>query len=122
MRIQRSRAAGWRIPAGAVYVGRPSRWGNPIPLSDVGQQFPSLDTRQVATLVVRDFEVLARRGSLGFPNWRHAGGKRGPVAWTYPPRQEIRAELAGRDLACWCPLDEPCHADVLLKIANEETR
>lgn len=28
-------------------------------------------------------------------------------------------ELKGKDLACWCPLDQPCHADVLLKIANE---
>jgi hypothetical protein len=33
---------------------------------------------------------------------------------------QIRAELAGRDLACWCPLDQPCHAAVLLAIANEE--
>lgn len=32
-RIQRSRAAGWRMPPGAVYVGRPTRWGNPIPLN-----------------------------------------------------------------------------------------
>lgn len=31
---------------------------------------------------------------------------------------EIQAELRGRDLACWCPLDQPCHADVLLEIAN----
>jgi hypothetical protein len=36
----------------------------------------------------------------------------------YPPREEIRAQLAGHDLACWCPLDGPCHADVLLEIAN----
>ena len=34
---------------------------------------------------------------------------------------EIRAELAGRDLACWCPLDQPCHADVLLELANAAT-
>lgn len=32
-----------------------------------------------------------------------------------------RRELAGRDLACWCPLDEPCHADVLLDVANDGT-
>jgi hypothetical protein len=30
-----------------------------------------------------------------------------------------RAELRGHDLACWCPLDQPCHADVLLELANE---
>lgn len=28
------------------------------------------------------------------------------------------SELRGKDLACWCPLDQPCHADVLLEIAN----
>lgn len=32
----------------------------------------------------------------------------------------IRAELAGHDLACWCPLDQPCHADVLIELANRE--
>lgn len=32
----------------------------------------------------------------------------------------IRAELRGKDLACWCPLDEACHGDVLLEIANSE--
>jgi hypothetical protein len=33
-------------------------------------------------------------------------------------KAEARQALAGRDLACWCPLDEPCHADVLLDVAN----
>ena len=28
-------------------------------------------------------------------------------------------ELRGKDLACWCSLDAPCHADLLLKAANE---
>lgn len=106
------------MPANTVSVARPTRWGNPILLSDVGGQFPSLDVRAVATLCVRDFEVLANRGSLSFPNWRFLGGRRGPVSWTYPSLDEIRAELAGRNLACWCPLDEPCHADVLRRLAN----
>ncbi|WP_344029311.1 DUF4326 domain-containing protein [Pseudonocardia kongjuensis] len=115
-----SRARGYRKPENAIVVARPTRWGNPISLSDVAAQYPSLDDRQVATLVVRDFEVLAERGRLSFPNWRHLGGRRGPVAWTYPPLAEIREQLGGRDLACWCPLDMPCHADVLLRIANSE--
>lgn len=29
------------------------------------------------------------------------------------------SKLKGKNLACWCPLDKPCHADILLKIANE---
>ena len=40
----------------------------------------------------------------------------------YPSLDEIRAALGGRDLACWCPLDKPCHADVLLRLANPTTR
>ena len=32
--------------------------------------------------------------------------------------ESIRQDLAGRDLACWCKLDQPCHADVLLELAN----
>jgi len=97
-----------------------TKWGNPITMSDVGAQYRSLDDRGVATLVVRDFRVLATRGRLAFPNWRFLGGRRGAVEWTYPGLDEIRAELAGHDLACWCPLDQPCHADVLLELANAQ--
>ena len=124
-RIRMSRWHPWRAEhPDAVIVDRSTKWGNPITLSDVGAQFPRLDGRGVATLVVRDFEVLARRGVLSYPNWRFLGGRRGPVRWTYPSVAEIHAELAGRDLACWCPLEDehgnrvPCHADVLLEIAN----
>lgn len=35
---------------------------------------------------------------------------------------EARRELSGRPLACWCPLDRPCHADVLLHVANQEAQ
>jgi hypothetical protein len=46
----------------------------------------------------------------------------GTPGWPPPPTKEkIRAELRGKNLACFCPLDQPCHADVLLKIANAET-
>lgn len=117
-RIQRRRVKGWRLPADAVIVDRSTRYGNPINLSDVGAQYPSLDDRQLAQLVVVDFKVLAVAGRLAFPNWRRLGGERGPIEWIYPSVAEIRAELAGKDLACWCALDMPCHADVLLELAN----
>jgi hypothetical protein len=32
--------------------------------------------------------------------------------------ERFAEQLRGKDLACWCPLDQPCHADVLLEIAN----
>lgn len=122
VRIQMSRQRPWRAEhPDAVIVARPSKWGNPITFSEVGAKYPSLNDRQVATLIVRDFTVLAKRGHLAYPNWRFLGGRRGPVEWTYPTVDEIRAELARKDLACWCPLDQPCHADVLLAIANGDT-
>lgn len=117
-RVQRKRTTGWRMPENTVYVGRPTKWGNPISALDVAGQYPSLSSAAVARMITIDFEVLARQGSLGFPNWRFAGGERGPVRWTYPPLSEIRTELAGKDLACWCPLDEACHADALLDLAS----
>ncbi len=88
-RVQRSRRAGWRMPADAVYVGRPTRWGNPVPVG------PGVGRAEA----VRRYRVLL-------------GADPGL-------RARARAELAGRDLVCWCPLDQPCHADVLLAAANE---
>lgn len=88
-RIQRKRSKGWRMPEGVVYVGRPSKWGNPYNFG------PSARAK-----AVNRFRAELLAGAM-------------PVSV-----EEIRAELAGKDLACWCPLDEPCHADVLLEVAN----
>lgn len=92
-RIQRSRAKGWKMPEGAVYVGRQTKWGNPYQVGDTERSWQ-------ATVV----EMF--KGWLGEP------GQAGLVA-------DIRRELRGKDLACWCK-DTPCHADVLLKLANAE--
>jgi hypothetical protein len=100
---------------GAVYVGRPSRWGNPFLLSPVLRSFPSLTVEQAAQFVVNDFRFLAERGRASVPSPTLSSPA---VMVTYPSPAELRHELAGKDLVCWCPLDEPCHADVLLQIAN----
>jgi len=110
-RIQRKRTKGWRMPDGAVYVGRPSEWGNPFRLAP-GHRHLLQDTR---------FD--------NGPEWDCADGEERGVAvrlfreYFMDGRLDVdpdRAveELFGRDLACWCPLDQPCHADVLLEIAN----
>jgi len=90
-RIQRKRSKGWRMPAGALYVGRPSKWGNPF---HVG---PDCDAEDVVN---------------AYEWWIREQGGRRLLADLH--------ELRGKDLACWCPLDEPCHADVLLRLANED--
>lgn len=94
MRIQRKRTRGWRMPEGAVYVGRLPKglggWGNPFIVT-------KHQTRQQA---VDNFRAALLDGRLQFSVAR------------------VRRELVERDLACWCPLDQPCHADVLLELAN----
>lgn len=96
-RVQRKRVKGWRMPEGAVYVGRPTKWGNPFvvgPREDYGE--------------VRTHADAARF----FDDWM-----RFPWDWNLP-KPPCVDELRGRDLVCWCPLDRPCHADVLLELAN----
>ena len=99
-RIQRRRVKGWRMPAGAIYVGRPTKWGNHIKVGDYGK---SPQARRTAHwLAVLDFERSIE--------WN-------PEGEAY--KEAARRELRGHDLACWCRLDEACHGDTLLKIANE---
>ena len=87
-RYQRSRRKGARLPEGVVVVTRPTRWGNPHPLS-LG--------RHEAVRRYRD-DLFAGR-----------------LAVTV---DEVKRELRGRDLACYCPRSEPCHGDILLEVAN----
>ncbi len=87
-RLQRSRRKGARLPAGTVVVSRPTKWGNPHPLA-LG--------RGEAVRRYRD-DLLSGRLRVSV--------------------DDVRRELSGRDLACYCPLHEACHADVLIEIAN----
>lgn len=92
VRVQRKRTKGWRMPEGAVYVGRGSKWGNPYKADS--------DSLEAVAL----FKDMLKRAPLD------ANGQTIQVT--------IRETLSGKDLACWCPLDQPCHADVLLELAN----
>ena len=96
-RIQRKRTKGWRMPEGAVYVGRPTIFGNPFAVEDV----------QLRSDAVR----LFKRWIDGEPGTSGGGLRRIALLSRLP-------ELRGKDLACFCRLDVPCHADVLLEIAN----
>lgn len=103
-RIQRKRTAGWRMPKGAVYVGRPAGWGSPFRAGEP-YRFNNINGSTLIGIVPRDRERLAYLFDQYINTRRDL--------WP-----QIRAELCGKDLACWCPLDEPCHADSLLRIAN----
>ena len=98
-RIQRRRTKGWRMPEGVVYVGRPSRWGNRWRVDEPLGRELLWDAATVADLFRSD--ITHREGI-----W---------VGWSL---SSYLAPLRGRDLACWCSLDQPCHADVLLELAH----
>jgi hypothetical protein len=98
VRVQLSRRPGWRRPENTVVVSRPTVWGNPFPVGKLG----------------RDEALRRFRDMLRDP---------AQASWWYPPISEIRAKLAGKNLACWCALPAPgepdrCHAAILLEIAN----
>lgn len=107
-RIQRKRTKGWKMPEGAVYVGRPTIWGNPFTATDKEWEGEKIEPQ---TLVLLYELYLAE--SFGFKkNHKRTKKERELLV-------EFLGPLRGKDLACWCPLDQPCHADVLLKLANE---
>jgi hypothetical protein len=125
-RIQRRRTKGWRAPAGAIYVGRGSRWGNP----HTQVRYPALDGSA--------WENEGRLGKTSGQQHAYVHPDK-TVTWHLvqdaTPEQAVelyrrwltdrpalaaaaRQHLAGRDLMCWCPPGQPCHADALLELAN----
>ena len=122
-RIQRQRTKGWRMPpGGAVYVGRPTQWGNPFYPGGyfmLGDSDPDVGFFRMAWGVT--IPELGRKD----PRFTLIPSKEIAVAWYEKllagweaQRRRIKQELVGKDLVCWCPLSDPCHADVMLRIAN----
>lgn len=97
------------MPANCRCVTRPGVFGNP---------FPWTKAREAGYLGTDD-ELKSFSVAL-FKEWltnneRYAHGQE-------ERRQKLLArlpELRGKNLACYCPLDKPCHADVLLEMANQ---
>lgn len=103
-RIQLSRKKGWRLPAGAVVVARPTRWGNPFTVKAAEE---AGYTRQGAVAAFQDW-LAGNPWACGADRM---DGRRQAIL-------DGLGELRGKDLACWCALDRPCHADVLIALAN----
>lgn len=111
-RIQLSRAKGWRMPPNTLKVDRTTKWGNPFVRH--GDGYP-MDR----ALAVDSFRRLLEKEGDWYPRMPPPGKV---PAFGPTTVGDIRKELRGKNLACWCPLDQPCHAAVLLKIANAEVK
>lgn len=104
IRVQRKRTKGWRMPENTVYVGRGSRWGNPFVVGKDG-------TVQ---------ECISKYAANLLP-YTHKPPNNGLDKFYISDAnlKDLEFELRGKNLACWCALEQPCHADLLLKWANE---
>jgi hypothetical protein len=106
IRVQLSRRKGWRMPPKTVNVARPSAWGNIVRVGSEtvieavdGNRYSFVVTPAIAKAVYEAHMadmIKIKPGLL----------------------ERLRAELGGQNLACWCAPDAPCHADVLLELAN----
>ena len=106
VRVQLSRKKGWRMPENTVKVDRTTRFGNPHDWRDWLDaarahpvQLPYADDRKkwAQEQAAEAFAADARDGKL-------------------PDLSPLR----GKNLACWCPRGQFCHADVLLDLANAQ--
>ena len=107
IRVQLSRKKGWRMPENTVKVTRPGKWGNPF----------RIGRAMNARIAVACFRAMLEDDGGYIPvvlPW-----PKGKVPTACTTIEDVRAELRGKNLACWCPLDRPCHADVLLELANK---
>lgn len=104
-RVQLKRTKGWRMPENTIKVTRPGKWGNPFivnprvkPGGKSGASYICVPTAADAVACYR--EMFNYEGE------------------TADKLRSMLPELRGKNLACFCKLVEPCHADVLLDLAN----
>ncbi len=128
-RIQRRRTKGWKMPPNTVYVGRPTKWGNPFRVFGQNEYLycDASHRRKILSPWVifdpdQDIDNNPVTPAMAVDHyWRWVLGGFADNVIVRPclfTLDDIRRELGGRDLACWCPPPEPCHIDVLLEIAN----
>lgn len=97
-RIQRKRIKGWKKPPNTINIARPSKFGNPHNWQG-GLEY-GYSKRDCKELAKTFFIDSLNKNELPFT------------------REDIKRELKGKNLMCWCKEGEPCHGDVLLMIAN----
>jgi hypothetical protein len=94
------------MPEGVIYVGRPSKWGNPFIVDELGIEE---SVRMYAECILNNAMVYVYideiEASVQFDRFK----------WMAENLEQLR----GKNLACWCPPSSPCHADILLKLANK---
>lgn len=127
VRVQRKRTRGWKMPANTVYVGRPGPFGNPFySRPDAGPRSFSFEVWLFRRWIYKalGLTIFEKRETVELKDFMEK------MATPYDVRRnaanaekiiKILPLLRGKNLACWCPLDQPCHADILLELANKDS-
>jgi hypothetical protein len=118
IRIQLSRRKGWKMPPNTVKVDRSSLFGNPFAVSKGWITGGELTMKTERYFVGDTFQHFATKHEAMQKAVEYfVAHMNSPRAWKQ--RELVKIGLRGKNLACWCPLDQPCHADVLLELANK---
>jgi hypothetical protein len=119
-RIQRKRTKGWRMPENTVYVGRPTKWGNPFKvgvnysntawLECMYQDMPpeQFKEEKIQGITPKDINQVIELYKLHLQTLIRISGLK-----------NLLGELKNKDLACWCSLSSPCHADILIELCQK---
>lgn len=102
VRIQLSRTKGWRMPENTLKVDRTTRYGNPFRVGDIPMTGKKALEPLDAAGTVQAFRNLMATNLRLEPEKTRA----------------VLDQLRGKNLACWCHVGAPCHADVVLELAN----
>jgi hypothetical protein len=105
-RLHRQRLRNWTMPPGAIYVGRPTRWGNPFPIIT----HPMLSDWTARRCAISNYESAL---------WGRDGCQLLHKGQALTVKHVIEELAEATHLACWCSLALPCHVDVLLKVIAE---
>jgi len=116
-RVQRKRTKGWKMPENTVYVGRPTKWGNPIKLEGDMIYINASYRRKIL-----DPWVYHNQGDIDdvlYLYWHILKGTQFKDVdlqyWSDRFKENDIEELRGKDLACFCSLSSKCHTDILIE-------
>ena len=110
LRVQRKRTKGARLPEGAFCVTRPGPWGNPFKVDSCIEAGFARTREEAGRMCVECFADWLLKGDLS--DWWNESSRE---KWQY--MRDNLWRLKGKRLACFCPLDRPCHADILATFA-----
>jgi hypothetical protein len=102
IRVQLSRKKGWKMPPNTIKVARPTKWGNPFKIGD-NHPLHGWPMSRLETVELFADDIISSNPRVGF-------------------NVEEIEQLRGKNLACFCRIDEPCHAEILLWWANKRIK